>query len=242
VKILKAVGVKNVIDYARRMGIESDLSPDLSLALGSSGLSLKEITTAYSIFADRGLRVEPFFINRIVDRTGSIIEENQASSQEAIPEDTAFVMTDLLKGVIAEGTGWRARALGRPAAGKTGTTNDLRDAWFIGFTPDLVAGVWVGYDNRVPMGKGETGSRAASPIWLYFMSEAMKDRPVEDFPVPEEVVFAKIDAEKGLLASPYSKKTVFQSFKKGTEPKEYTPKPEAAKSGQFSQFDMDFPK
>ena len=175
------------------------------------------------------------------DRNGLIIEENLPSSRESIPEDIAYVMTDLLKGVILEGTGWRARALKRPAAGKTGTTNDLRDAWFIGFTPGLVTGVWVGYDDRIPMGSGETGSRAASPIWLYFMSEVLKGHPVEDFLAPENVVFAKIDSEKGLLASPYSKKTVFQSFKKGTEPKEYTPKPEAAKSGQFPQFDMDFP-
>jgi len=240
VKILQTIGVSNVIDYARRMGIESDLSPDLSLALGSSGLSLQEITTAYSVFANGGLLVEPFFIERIEDRGGLIIEENQPSFRKAIPEDTAYVMTDLLKGVITEGTGWRARALNRPAAGKTGTTNDLRDAWFIGYTTDLLTGVWVGYDDRRPMGKGETGSRAASPIWLYFMSEALKDRPVEDFIAPESVVFANIDAEKGLLASTYSEETVFQSFKKGTEPKEYTAKSESAKSGQFQQFDMDF--
>jgi penicillin-binding protein 1A len=240
VKILKSIGVRKVIDYARRMGIESELAPDLSLALGSSGLSLQEITTAYSVFANEGMLVQPFFIERIEDRRGMILEENQPSFKEAIPEDTAYVMTDLLKGVINEGTGWRARALNRPAAGKTGTTNDLRDAWFIGYTTHLVTGVWVGYDDRRPMGKGETGSRAASPIWLYFMSEILKDRPVEDFIAPESVVFANIDAEKGLLASPYSEETVFQSFKKGTEPKEYTPRPDAAKSGQFPQFDMDF--
>jgi len=229
-----------VINYARRMGIESDLSPDLSLALGSSGLSLQEIITAYSVFANGGLLVKPFFIERIEDRRDMILEENQPSFKEAIPEDTAYVMTDLLKGVINEGTGWRARALNRPAAGKTGTTNDLRDAWFVGYTTDLLTGVWVGYDDRRPMGKGETGSRAASPIWVYFMSEALKDRPVEDFIAPESVVFANIDAEKGLLASPYSEETVFQSFKEGTEPKEHTPRPDAAKSGQFPQFDMDF--
>ncbi|MFC1819998.1 penicillin-binding protein 1A [Thermodesulfobacteriota bacterium] len=240
VKILKTIGVKNVIDYARRMGIQSNLSPDLSLALGSSGVSLKEITTAYSVFANGGLLVEPFFINRIEDRSGQIIEENQPSLRESIPKDTAYVMTDLLRGVIAEGTGRRVRALKRPAAGKTGTTNDLRDAWFIGFTPDLSTGVWVGYDDRVPMSKGEQGATAASPIWLYYMSEVLNGRPVEDFFASEDVVFAKIDAEKGLLASPYSKKTVFQCFKKGTEPKEYTPRPKTAKSGRFSQFDMGF--
>jgi len=238
VKILKKIGVHHAIQYARRMGIGSDLSPDLSLALGSSGLSLAEITKAYSVFSNDGMLMKPIFINRIEDRNGQIIEENQLSLQESISKQTAYVMTDLLKAVIKEGTGWRVKALKRPAAGKTGTTNDLRDAWFMGFTPDLVTGVWVGYDDRKPMGKGETGSRAASPIWLYFMSEVLKERPVEDFSAPEGVVFAKIDAEKGLLASPYSKKTVFQAFKEGTEPKRYAPRPRAAKSGQFSQFDM----
>ena len=238
VKILKKIGVDEAIKYARKMGIESDLSPNLSLALGSSGLSLMEITTAYSVFNNLGMLVKPIFIDRIEDRNGQIIEENQISSQASISKQTAYVMTDLLKAVIKEGTGWRVKALKRPAAGKTGTTNDLRDAWFMGFTPDLVTGVWVGYDDRKPMGKGETGSRAASPIWLYFMSEVLKEHPVEDFFAPEGVVFAKIDAEKGLLASPYSKKTVFQAFKEGTEPKIYAPRPRAAKSGQFSQFDM----
>jgi penicillin-binding protein 1A len=238
VKILKKIGVHHAIQYARRMGIESDLSPDLSLALGSSGLSLAEITTAYSVFSNDGMRMKPIFINRIEDRNGKIIEENQLSLQESISKETAYVMTDLLKAVIKEGTGWRVKALKRPAAGKTGTTNDLRDAWFMGFTPELVTGVWVGYDDRKPMGKGETGSRAASPIWLYFMSDVLKERPVEDFFAPEGVVFAKIDAEQGLLASPYSKKTVFQAFKEGTEPTKYAPRARAAKSGQFSQFDM----
>ncbi|MBW1861488.1 MAG: PBP1A family penicillin-binding protein [Deltaproteobacteria bacterium] len=240
VKILNKIGVHDAIQYARRMGVESDLSPDLSLALGSSGLSLSEITRAYSVFANGGMLAEPIFINRVEDRNGQIIEENQPSMHESISKETAYVMTDLLKAVIQEGTGWRIKALKRPAAGKTGTTNDLRDAWFMGFTPNLVTGVWVGYDDSRSMGKGETGSRAASPIWLYFMSEVLEESPVEDFPVPEGVVFAKIDAKTGLLAGPHSKKTVFQAFREGGEPKEYSKKPKAAKSGRFSQFDMDF--
>ena len=240
IKILKEIGIYNVISYSRRMGIESDLSPDLSLALGSSGLSLIEITSAYSVFCNGGMLVRPIFINRIEDRSGQVIEENQPEVTEVISPEIAFVMTDLLEAVVTQGTGWRAKTLKRPAAGKTGTTNDLRDAWFIGYVPDLVAGTWVGYDNQKSMGKGETGSRAASPIWVYFMLDVLKDKPVEDFMAPEEVVFAKIDAQKGLLASPYSKETVFQAFKKGTEPTEYTPQPKAAKTGQFSQFDMDF--
>ncbi|MFH1490195.1 MAG: PBP1A family penicillin-binding protein, partial [Pseudomonadota bacterium] len=212
VKILKEIGVGRAIAYARTMGIESDLSPDLSLALGSSGLSLLEITKAYAVFDNGGMKVEPYFIKRIVDRRGEVLEENQPVLAEAISRETACVMTDLLKGVVNEGTGWRVRALKRPAAGKTGTTNDLRDAWFIGYTPGLVTGAWVGYDDRRPMGKGETGSRAASPIWLHFMEEVLSDRPKEDFSAPEGVVFTKIDAKTGLLASPYSQKTVFQAF------------------------------
>jgi penicillin-binding protein 1A len=241
VKILQEIGVYQAIQYARRLGIVSDLSPDLSLALGSSGVSLYELTRAYSAFANGGMLVEPFFINRILDRNGQIIEENQPAMKEAIPPETAHVMTNLLMAAIEErgGTGWRIKALDRPAAGKTGTTNDLRDAWFIGYTPELITGVWVGYDDHRPMTEGETGSRAASPIWLYFMSEALKAKAIADFPVPEGVVFVKIDAETGLLASPYSKETVFQAFKEGSEPKEYSPRPQAAKSGEFSQFDMD---
>ena len=240
VKILKEIRIPYVINYARRMGIKSELAPDLSLSLGSSGLSLEEITAAYAIFANGGMLVKPYFINRIEDRSGQVIEEGQPAIQEAISGAVAYVMTDLLKAAVTEGTGWRAKALNRPAAGKTGTTNDLKDAWFMGYTPELVTGVWVGYDNRISMGHSETGSRAACPIWLQFMKDALADMPVQDFPVPEDVVFARIDAEKGLLASQYSKKTVFQSFVKNTEPDKYTPKPEAARPGEFQQFDMEY--
>ncbi|MBW1913639.1 MAG: PBP1A family penicillin-binding protein [Deltaproteobacteria bacterium] len=239
VKILKEIRIPYVINYARRMGIKSELAPDLSLSLGSSGLSLEEITAAYAIFANGGMLVKPYFINKIEDRSGQVIEEGQPVIQEAISGAVAYVMTDLLKATVTEGTGWRAKALNRPAAGKTGTTNDLKDAWFMGYTPELVTGVWVGYDNRISMGHSETGSRAACPIWLQFMKDALADMPVQDFPVPEDVVFARIDAEKGLLASQYSKKTVFQSFVKNTEPDKYTPKPEAARPGEFQQFDME---
>ncbi|UCH01008.1 MAG: PBP1A family penicillin-binding protein [Deltaproteobacteria bacterium] len=240
IKILKKIGIHYAINYARRMGIESPLSADLSLALGSSGLSLLQLTRAYSVFANDGMLVEPIFITKIVDRNGKILEENQTSFAESISQDTAYVMTDLLKAVVKEGTGWRVRALKRPVAGKTGTTDDLRDAWFIGFNPSLVVGVWLGYDDRRPMGIGETGSRAASPIWLYFMREILKEKPKIPFQYPEDVVITKIDAKTGLLASPYSKKTCFQAFKKGTEPTVYSPKPDRAKPGEFFQLDMDY--
>jgi penicillin-binding protein 1A len=240
IKILKRTGVKNAINYARRMGINSPLNADLSLALGSSGVSLVELTKAYSVFANGGMLVEPIYITKIVDRNGKILEENQPSFSESISQETAYVMTDLLKAVVTEGTGWRAKALSRPVAGKTGTTNDLKDAWFIGFNPTLVTGVWVGYDDSRQMGKGETGSRAACPIWLYFMREVLKGKPIIPFQHPDGVVITKIDARTGLLASPSSKKTCFQAFKKGTEPSTYSPKPDSGKPGEFFQLDMDY--
>jgi penicillin-binding protein 1A len=179
------------------------------------------------------------FVNRVEDGRGGTLELNQPSLKEAISKETAFVMTDLLKAVIQEGTGWRAKALKRPAAGKTGTTNDLRDAWFVGYTPSLVAGVWVGYDDRRSMGQDETGSRAANPIWLHFMSDALKDRPVEEFQAPEGVVLVKIDTKTGLLASRYSTTTASQAFKAGEEPTDFSPEPESPRPGEFSQFDME---
>ncbi len=241
VKILKKIGVKYAMKYSHKLGIESKLSPDLSLALGSSGVSLMEITRAYTVFANGGMQVKPIFIKKILDRSGQVIEENQPDLQEVIPKETAYVMSDLLMAVVQEGTGWRIKKLKRPAAGKTGTTNNLMDAWYMGYTPEFVTGVWVGYDDRHAMGKGETGSRSASPIWLYFMADVLEGRPVVDFPVPEGVVFAKIDVKTGLLASTYSEDTVFQAFKEGTEPTEYSPKPASPKTGQFFQFDMDEP-
>jgi len=239
VKILKDIGIDYAIDYARNMGIESELMPNLSLALGSSGVSLMEITKAYAVFANGGMLVKAILVKRVTDRNGHALEENQPETRQVISRETAFVMTDLLRAVITEGTGWRIRALKRPAAGKTGTTNDLKDAWFLGYTPHLVTGVWVGYDDSREMGDGETGSRAASPIWLEFMSGALKESPVTDFKVPESVVFAKIDTKTGLLAGKYSGETVFQSFKEGTQPTTYSPKPTSARLGSFSQFDMD---
>ena len=239
IKILKKIGVKYAIRYAKKIGIESNLTPDLSLALGSSGVSVMELTRSYAVFANGGILLTPLFIKRVEDQNGRILEEKQTDGGKVISKETAYVMTDLLKAVIQEGTGWRIKALKRPAAGKTGTTNNLRDAWFVGYTPDLVTGVWVGYDDLKSMGKGETGSRAASPIWLYFMSDVLKGMPVVDFQAPPGVVFAKIEEKSGLLAGPFSKKTVFQAFREGTEPKEYSPEPASPRAGQFLQYDMD---
>jgi penicillin-binding protein 1A len=137
----------------------------------------------------------------------------------AISPQTAYLMSSLLQGVVRHGTGWRAKSLKRPVGGKTGTTNDLYDAWFIGFTPDLVAGTWVGFDQEAPLGKHETGSRAASPIFVNFMKEVYNDRPVDAFPTPEGIVFAKIDALTGLLATPDQKENViYEAFREGSAP------------------------
>ena len=225
IKIFKDIGIDYVIEYAQNLGIESPLTHDLSLALGSSGLSLLELVRAYAIFNNQGYRVKPCFITKILDRHGNVLEENQPESDKVVEKSTAYIMTNLLQGVVQHGTGWRVKALKRPVAGKTGTTNDLHDAWFVGYTPRYVTGTWVGFDEGRPLGVHETGSRAASPIWLEFMQEILKDKPVRIFQVPDGVVFAKIDAETGLLAIPESEKTIFECFKEGTVPTEYTKKP-----------------
>ena len=227
IKILQDIGIDYVIDYAQKLGIESPLHRDLSIALGSSGVSLLEIVQAYSIFANQGYLVQPAFITKIEDRNGNILEEMNPVRKKVIEESTAYIMTSLLEGVVKFGTARRIRALHRPVAGKTGTTNNLYDAWFVGYTPRYITGVWVGFDQERSLGAGETGSRAASPIWLGFMQEILKNEPVRIFQVPEGVVFAKIDADTGKLPIPESKHTVFECFKEGTVPTEYTAKPGA---------------
>ncbi len=218
IKILRDIGVDYVIDYARRLGITSPLSRDLSLALGSSGVSLLELTNSYSVFANQGELVRPIFITKIVDRHGNVLEEYKPQRERVLDKDTAYLMTHLLQEVVKFGTGWRARAIKGPTAGKTGTTNNLQDAWYIGFTPSYVTGVWVGFDGDRTLGKYETGSRAASPIWVAFTKQILEEKPIRVFTVPENVVFAKIDARTGLLAKPGDANAIFEAFKEGTAP------------------------
>jgi penicillin-binding protein 1A len=229
IKILQDIGVDYAIEYAAKLGIESSLSRDLSIALGSSGVSLLELLRAYSVFANQGYLVEPVFILKVVDRNGKVLEEMAPERKKAIEKSTAYIMTSLLEGVVKFGTGWRVKALKRPVAGKTGTTNNLFDAWFVGYTPEYITGVWVGLDEEAPMGKGETGSRAASPIWLGFMQRVLEGKPVQLFQAPDGIVFAKIDADTGLLPVPESKNVVFECFKEGTVPTEYTKRPDEAR-------------
>ena len=228
IKILQDIGIDYVIDYSRKLGIESHMNRDLSIALGSSGISLLELVRAYSVFANTGYLVEPCFITKIVDRNGKVLEEFIPGKEKVIEKSTAYIMTNLLEGVVQTGTGWRAKALKRPTAGKTGTTNDLFDAWFAGFTPRYVTGVWVGLDEEASLGKLETGSRTASPIWVAFMKEILREKPVRIFQVPEGVVFTQIDSETGLLPIPESQHTIFEVFKEGSVPTEYTPRPDTA--------------
>ncbi len=240
IKILKNIGIDYAIDYAKKLGITSKLSRNLSIALGSSGVSLLEIVRAYSVFANLGYLVEPVFITKIVDRHGNIVEERKFEKKKVIDESTAYIMTNLLESVVKYGTGRRIRALNRPAAGKTGTTNNLHDAWFVGYTPSYITGAWVGFDDEISLGKSETGSKTASPIWLGFMRNILEDQPVKVFKMPKGVVFSKIDGKTGKLPVPESEKIIFECFKEGTVPTEYTKKPDSITgSEQFYKSGME---
>ena len=213
VKLLSQIGVNYAINYARQLGIKSPLTPTLALALGASGVTLEELLTAYSPFVNQGDRVEPYLIEKILDRNGRLVEEHQVARESVISPQTAYIVTHLLQGVIEEGTGQKAKELGQPAAGKTGTTNEMKDAWFIGYTPSTLAGVWVGYDDHtLSLGKGETGGRAACPIWLYFMKEWLKNEPVEVFPIPSGVVFARINPGSGMVTRGDDPSGVYAAF------------------------------
>jgi len=239
IKVLKEVGIDQAIQYARLMGINAPLARDLSLALGSSAVTLQEMTVAYSTLANMGSKPSPLSITRIEDRAGTVLEENQPFSTQVLSAQTSYIMTSLLQSVIDSGTGMRARALGRPAAGKTGTTNNLNDAWFMGYIPSLAAGSWVGYDDEKPLGRGETGSEAALPIWLKFMKEAAAEMPAQSFPIPDGLEFAKIDAENGLLAGPGTEEAVFEVFRTGTAPTQISSRRTRATSSDFFMIDTD---
>jgi len=237
IKLMQAVGVQKVIAAAQRMGVASPLAPDLTLALGSSSVTLQELTTAYGAIADGGVRHDPLAILSVKDRSGKVLEEHAPTASEVLSRDSAHVLTSMLQTVVSDGTGWKVKELGRPVAGKTGTTNDYVDAWFMGFTPDLVTGVWVGLDRRESLGWHETGSRAAIPIWLGFMTAAVEGRPASVFPVPPGVVFAKIDPERGVLASPESLDSVVEVFRAGTVPTAVAPR-QPTREGDFYRFDL----
>jgi penicillin-binding protein 1A len=227
VKLLDQVGIGNVVAFARRIGIRSALTRDLSLALGSSGVSLLELTSAYGVFANQGVRVEPALIASVTDNNGQVLESRDLSPQQVISKETSYVITNILEDVVQRGTAKKAKAIGRPVAGKTGTTNEFTDAWFVGFTPNIAAGVWVGFDDNRSLGDREAGGTVALPVWITFMEEALSRFPVTPFSIPDNIVYAKIDRETGLLV-PEEEKGEVEIFVKGTEPKEFkvdTPQP-----------------
>jgi penicillin-binding protein 1A len=239
VKILEDIGIGFALKYFKRLGIESPIKRDLSIALGSSGVSMLEMATGFGVFANGGERIKPIFIKKIVTMSGEVIEENfpyiemeETEEEEVTPEATplpaskervvsmqnAFIMTHLLEGVVQHGTGQRAKVLGKPIAGKTGTSSDYSDAWFVGYTSSLLACVWVGFDDKTSLGKDETGARAALPIWISFMDQALRETSTETFKPPEGITMMKVNIETGLPSEGDSKDTVMEAFVDGTVP------------------------
>jgi penicillin-binding protein 1A len=218
IKTLERVGIETGIEYARKLGLRGELPPYLPIAIGAGEATLLEMTDAFATFANQGLRMKPFLVERVTDRDGNTLEEARPQAVDAIRADTAYLMTSLLRGVVERGTAVRARALARPIAGKTGTTNDFTDAWFIGYEPWLAAGVWVGYDDkRISLGPREEGARAALPIWMDFWKKATDGHAIEDYPIPGNIVFVPVDAA-GRPARPGSPGALMEPFVAGTEP------------------------
>ncbi|OGB92472.1 MAG: penicillin-binding protein 1A [candidate division NC10 bacterium RIFCSPLOWO2_12_FULL_66_18] len=218
VKLIEQVGVDPVIRMAHQMGIESELRREIALALGVSEVTPLELVSAYGVLANGGVRAEPFAIRKVTDSQGRILEEHVAEPQEVIRPETAYVLVNVMKGVVERGTAARARVLKRPLAGKTGTTSEATDVWFIGFTPNLVAGVWVGYDVKKSLGPAETGGRLALPLWITFMQKILPDFPPEDFTPPENVVAIPVNHMTGRPVPQDEKGGILEYFIKGTEP------------------------
>ena len=217
VRMVHDIGPENVVALARRLGIRGELLPVLSITLGSSGVTLLEMVSAYSAFPNQGVRMEPFFVARITDRDGRELERFYPETASVIPADLAYVITHLLEGVVARGTAAGARRLGRPVAGKTGTTNEFTDAWFIGFDPEIAAAVWIGNDGNETLGERESGARVALPAWVRFMETGRPDPPRHGFRAPPTVALVAVDLESG-QPSEGGPNTIMEAFLPGTEP------------------------
>jgi penicillin-binding protein 1A len=236
VKILDDIGVGYALKFIKNLGIESPIKRDLSIALGTSGVSMLEMTSAFAVFANGGERVKPIFIKKIVTMRGEVLEENTPYiemdeeeeetsetpstilKERVISPQNAFIMTHLLQGVVQHGTGQRAKVLGRPIAGKTGTSSDYSDAWFVGYTSSLLTGVWVGFDDKTSLGINETGARAALPIWISFMDQALKSTSVETLKPPKGITLIKVNIETGLPSDKDSPETIMEAFVDGSIP------------------------
>jgi penicillin-binding protein 1A len=231
-KILDYISPQVGVDYCRRFGLTSAIYPYLSLSLGTFEVTLLELVSGFSAFPNKGVRVKPTFITRIEDKGGNILEDNKVESEEVMPPQTAYMMTYLLQGVVREGTAMAAASLGWPLAGKTGTTDKYTDAWYMGFSPIMCAGVWVGYDTKITLGARQSGAVAALPIWIDFFGKVIASRKKdaaargvelvpEDFEVPPNMSFVEIDRKTGLLATPICRFPLREVFFPGTEPSRF---------------------
>jgi penicillin-binding protein 1A len=226
VRVMEMLGPRQVVAYAKRFGFPEDFPPYLSTALGAAEATLLEVTSAYSAFPNQGIRLQPYQVTAIVDREGNVLEETRPAPREAIRADSAFVMTNLLRGVVQRGTAAAANALDWPLAGKTGTVDDYTDAWFIGFDPNITVGVWVGYDEKKPIGYGETGGVTALPIWMDFMREYISLRGNREnpprFEPPGNIVFVAVDSATGNAAADPAA-AISEAFISGTQPEKPPP-------------------
>jgi penicillin-binding protein 1A len=224
IKMMDTLGPKHVLEYAKRFGLEENFPPYLPIALGAGDATLMEITSAYTAFPNQGVRMKPFGVLTVKDRDGNLLEENRGDPSDVIRADTAFVMTNLLRGVLARGTAVRAAEMAArwPLAGKTGTVDDNTDAWFIGFDPDITVGVWIGLDEKKSLGAAEQGSFAALPMWMEFMQAYIDARPGKDdpptFEAPGNIVFLPVEKVTGALLPPETTGAIQEAFIAGTQP------------------------
>ena len=225
IKMMDTLGPKNVIAYAKRFGFEEDFPPYLPIALGAGDATLLDVTSAYTTFPNQGVRMKPFSVLSVKNRDGNLLEENRGEPSEVIRADTAYVMTNLLRGVLVRGTGIRAAALAATwsLAGKTGTVDDNTDAWFVGFDPDITVGVWLGNDDkRKSLGAAEQGSFAALPIWMEFMKAYIDRRPDKlqppPFAAPGNIVFLSVDKATGAVQPADVHGSILEAFISGTQP------------------------
>jgi penicillin-binding protein 1A len=218
VRLLQSLGPNSVAQFAHQLGIKSYLASNLSLALGTSEVTLLDLTSAYSVFPNRGEKIKPFGVLEVVDRNGRVIWRDKPQRRLVMSRAGAAIVTNMLEAVVKEGTGRQAQILGRAVAGKTGTTDDYRDAMFIGFSPSTIAGVWVGQDLGGSLGDKETGAKAALPIWIDFMTAALQNESHQYFDIPDDVRQIRMDPITGLAQLDNSKPSVVALFKKGTEP------------------------
>jgi len=219
VRVMDQLGPQQVVTYARRLGLSSPIPPFLSVALGSAEGTLLEMTSAYSTYPNGGVRMTPYSVLKVSDREGNLLEENRPEPRDGVRADTAYVMTHLLRGTVQRGTAARAASLQWPIGGKTGTTDDYTDAWFIGFDPDITLGVWVGYDVKKTMGPAGTGSDTALPIWIDIMRAWIGDRTEPPaFEAPGNIVFAMVDRSTGTAAEDGVPGAIAEAFIAGTQP------------------------